>query len=38
MAAMEREIINHQLVRSGCMLSEEQAVTRLPRLRFGDGL
>lgn len=38
MAAMEREIINHQLVQSGCLLGEEQAVTRLPRLKFGDGL
>jgi len=38
MAAMEREIINHQLVRSGCVLSEEQAVKRLPRLKYGDGL
>ena len=38
MAAMEREIINHQLIQSGCVLSEEQAVKRLPRLRYGNGL
>lgn len=38
MAAMEREIINHQLVQSGSLLGEEHKVSRLPRLRYGEGI